>query len=278
MPSFFFYADESYNQEKFCLTAIAIGHGVWRECFDLAQEHRRLLNSDHGIFMRKEIHASDFVSGRGKISNTIIGKHERSRIFLGLLNLIAQMPVRLFNVCLDVKGNADPQMLAWDRMLNRIERTMLEWESKETLKRKNLLALLPPAFPDNEKKELGDRLLRYRPRALIFADEGRELEITRAIRKMHKFNPIPSNRGGWPEGKTRNITIERVLEDPIFRKSQDSIFIQLADCAAFALLKRESALTTNIEKYKVHTFFDQSLAKICCKQNSRTDPLGIVRN
>ncbi len=264
-------------QKKFCLSAIAIRHDDWRGCFSLVQEHRKLLNTDHGIYIRKEIHARDLVAGRGRISPTVIEKHMRSRIFFGLLNLIARMPVQLFNICLPIKGTRDPEMLAWDRLMNRIERTMLEYESREIPKRKKLLELLPPTVSETDKKEMTERLLRYHPRALIFADEGKHLKITRAIRKMNKFNPIPSARGAWPEGKTKNIVIERVLEDPIFKKSEDSLFIQLADCAAFALLKRETAPTPNIEKYKIHEFFDQCLAGLCYKPACPSDPLGIVR-
>lgn len=100
-----FYVDESYDREKFCLSAISVRHNRWRECFDRVQQHRRLLNQDHGIFIRKEIHAHEFVAGRGRISDEIIGKHARSRIFHGLLMLVAELPeVAVFNVCIEVKG------------------------------------------------------------------------------------------------------------------------------------------------------------------------------
>lgn len=277
MSNFFFYADESFDAERFCLSAIALRHDDWRDCLNAVQEHRKLLNTDYGIYIRKEIHARDLVAGRGHISPQMIGKHERSRIFLGLLNLIAKMPVHLFNVCLPMKGIRDPQLLAWDRLLNRIERTMLEFENRDIPKRKQLLERLPATFSEVEKKELSERLLRYHPRAIIFADEGKQVEITRAVRRMHKFNPIPSSRGGWPEGKTRNIVVERVLEDPVFRSSRESLFIQLADCAAFALLKREAPPTPNIEKYGIHNFFEQCLAGVCYKPACHSDPLGIVR-
>lgn len=105
-----FYVDESYVREKFCLSAISIRHNRWRECFDRVQQHRRRLNQDHGIFIRKEIHAHEFVAGRGRISEQIIGKHARSRIFHGLLTLVAELPeVAVFNVCIEVKGRKDPQ-------------------------------------------------------------------------------------------------------------------------------------------------------------------------
>lgn len=127
-----FYIDESYNQESFCLSAIAIRHDQWRDCFSRVQQHRRLLKQDYGIFVRKEIHAHELVGGRGHISDQVVNKHTRSRIFHGLLRLVAELPdVLVFNVCLDIKGRRDPQLDAWDRLLNRIERTMLAFEQRE---------------------------------------------------------------------------------------------------------------------------------------------------
>jgi Protein of unknown function (DUF3800) len=274
----FFYVDESYNTEKFCLSAICIKHSDWRACFKMAQEHRRNLKEDHGVFVRKEIHAHELVGGRGNIATSTVNKHTRSRIFFGLLNLIAQMPeVRLFNVCLDVKGRRDPQLDAWDRLLNRIERTMLEFEKREAITRKRLLAALPFTLPEEVSKEIRLRLLSYSPRAIIVADEGREQELTKVFRKMSVFNPIPSRYGGWAEGSSKSIPVERIIEDPIFKKSHHSFLIQLADCAAFSLLKRETPPTPTVKKYGIHNFFDECLAKICFKGASPRDPLGIVR-
>lgn len=272
-----FFVDESYDDNKFCLSAIGIRHCDWHDCFNRVRQHRALLKQDFGLFLRKEIHAHEFVAGRGNISQQIVGKYQRSRIFDQLLSSVAQLPkVMLINVCLDVKGRSDPQLDAWDRLVNRIERTMLEFERREIPLRRDLIAKLPPDYP--ECYQLETRLNSYCPRAIIFADEGREAEITKVMRKMSVFNPIPSQFGKWKAGKaTQNIPVERVIEDPIFKKSHQSFFLQLADCVAFALLKREVALTPNIKKYGIHKMFEQRLSGICYRPASPKDPLGIVR-
>jgi len=74
MPVRFFYVDESYDDLKYCLSAIAIRHSDWKECFDMVREHRVNLKRDYGIYLRKEIHARDLISGRGRISPNIISK------------------------------------------------------------------------------------------------------------------------------------------------------------------------------------------------------------
>jgi hypothetical protein len=272
-----FYIDESYDQQKFCLSAIAIRHDQWRDCFNRVQQHRRLLKQDHGVFIRKEIHAHELVGGRGQLADQIINKHTRSRIFYGLLRLVAELPgVMVFNICLDIKGRRDPQLDAWERLLNRIERTMLAFEQREFPMRKELLSKLPPNTT-TPGDALHTRLLNYAPRAMIFADEGRETEITRVYRKMTVFNPIPSQFGTWADGATRNMPLQRIIEDPVFKPSHHSFFVQLADCVSFALLKRETPPTPNIEKYGINKFFEPCLASVCYKPASPRDPLGIVR-
>ena len=71
--------------------------------------------------------------------------------------------------------------------------------------------------------------------------------------------------------------MERVIEDPVFKKSHQSYFVQLADCVAFALLKREVPPTENIKKYGIQKMFDRCLAGVCYRKASYADPLGLIR-
>jgi hypothetical protein len=112
---------------------------------------------------------------------------------------------------------------------------------------------------------------------MIFSDEGKEDQIIRAFRKMGVFNPIPSQYGRWPSGATKNIPIKRIVEEPIFKKSHQSFLIQLADCVAFALLKKETPLVFETSKHGVPTLFKKCLSKACFKLASPSDELGIVR-
>ena len=279
MPVRHFYVDESYDRYKYCLSAIAIRHSDWKECFDKVREHRVNLKDDYGIYLRKEIHARDLVKGRGKLSPNVIGKWQRSRVFFGLLQLVSSLPqVWVFNICLNKADHVDPQMIAWDRLINRVERTMLELENVEVPIRRRLSTSAASRLANDDAMKIEQRLEVYRARAIIFADEGREFEITKALRKMHVFNPIPSQLGGWPTGKlTKNITTDRIIEDPVFKPSDRSYFIQLADCVAFSLLKREVPSTPNIKKYGIDKMFDETIASVCYRKASPRDPLGIVR-
>lgn len=279
MPAMCFYVDESWDKGKFCLTAISIKYSDWHACLKLAQDHKKNLKRNYGLLYRREWHATDLVSGRGRIADKDISKYVRSRIFRGLLQLIAQMPgVMLFNICLDQIGKRDAETLAWDRLLNRIERSMAEFDAREIPLRKTLLSMIPDGALGEKRSRLERRLLAYHARAFIFADEGKSVEIRRIYRKMTVFNFIPSKLGKWPSGQaSKNIPLENIIEDPIFLESHKSLFIQLADCAAFALLKREVPPTETIKKYKIDRFFDECLAGVCYKAACKSDPLGIVR-
>jgi hypothetical protein len=286
MPVRFFYVDESYDNECFCLSAISIRHSDWDRCFELVRAHRKSLKQRYGIYIRKEVHARDFVAGRGKIADRIITKFERVQIFKSLLTLVAELPgVQLFNVCLPQRGERDITMKAWDRLTNRIERTMREMESQELPRREQYsgtLQALSEALPDDVSaqfsSEISKRLNIYRARAFILADEGREHEITSALRRMRIHNPIPSRYGEWQPGvHTTNIPTQHIIEDPVFKPSHRSYFIQLADCVAFALLKRETVLTERVRKYGIQNAFVEILARACFSKASKNDPRGIVR-
>jgi Protein of unknown function (DUF3800) len=280
VSAYLFYVDESYDSQFFCLSAICICHRFWDQCFNEVKSLRVTLKSSHGIYLRKEIHATDFVSGRGAVGTRTITKWERSRIYFELLQLVARLPqVFIVNVCLQRSSHPDPQMVAWDRLLNRVERTMRAFEEREMPRRRYLSSVVNPHLSSLDANDVERRLLAYQPRAIIFADKCRESEITQARRRMGVFNPVPSQFRRWGSGASaKNIPLQRIIEDPVFKDSTRSYFLQLADCVAFALLKRETPPTPLVRKYGINRMFDRALAGVCFRAASARDPLGVVRS
>jgi hypothetical protein len=232
------YIDDSGDEQTRVFSTLAIPLDTWRTCFEQVKNFRRALRQQHGMFVKVEFHATTFVSGRGRISSRILGKYQRSQIFRETLRQITQLPgVHLFNA---VASKTHEAML-YERMLNRINRTLLAWDSK----------------------------------GLLISDEGKD--YTSLVRRMGSHNPIPSMYGGWPEGATRNIVLAQIYEDPVFRKSHRSYFIQLADFRAYALLRSERQIAAR-NKYGLNKAFDL-LTPICTPQCFRNDPrrLGIIR-
>ena len=92
--------------------------------------------------------------------------------------------------------------------------------------------------------------------AILICDEGKETIYTRLLRRMGVYNPIPSMLGSWPEGTvTRNIPVDLILEDPFFKVSQRSYFIQLVDFCAYALLRKERPVASKT-RYGIDAAFD----------------------
>lgn len=233
------YIDDSGDDRLSVFSALAIPVEGWRTSLNLIKEFRQGLKRSDGIHHLVEFHAWKLVSGRGQLSDHIISKTRRCEIFRNVLRLTASLPgARLFNVC----RPADTPGWAFERLLNRINRTMLAWNSYATL----------------------------------ICDEGKEGYYTLLCRRMGVYNPIPSRYGQWPEGEPyRNIPTERIVEDPFFKNSKYSYFVQLADCAAYALLRRENPLPSKTA-YGLHTAFNL-LKPICVREANPRDDDGIIR-
>jgi len=73
----------------------------------------------------------------------------------------------------------------------------------------------------------------------------------------------------------RNIPIDRIVEDPLFKRSEQSYFIQLVDLAVYALLRRERPIPSKT-RYGIHRAF-ADLAPILVREATRYDAEGIIR-
>ncbi len=234
------YIDDSRDEKLCVFSALAVPADSWRAAFSMVRDFRRNLRLSDGIFVRTELHAWKFVSGRGRIADTVVTKGRRCAIFVQALQLIASLPgVRLFNAVFPAKE--DEKAFEW--MLNRFQRTLGTWDS----------------------------------RAILVCDEGKEGVYTRLARRMGVYNPIPSAYGQWDETglATKNIPTDRILEDPFFKKSERSYFIQLVDFCGYALLRRENPLPSKT-RYGLHRAFG-NLSPILVREATRKDPEGIVR-
>lgn len=273
-----YYVDESYDSEHFCLSALGLKSSSWRVAFDQIKEYRRELKTSDSVLLKTEIHARDLVRGRGRLGPSIVTKWRRSRIFFELLELIASLPdAHIFNICLKKAGRSDAQLDAWDRLLNRLNRTCEERIRSENAYRRSLIAELSEDMNTKTKDDIEARISPYYARAIIIADRGRETEIVRLRRKLSIANFIPSQYGSWGSDVTRNIPLTHFVEDVLFQESAHSYLIQMVDCIAYALLKRESTPTPQIKKYGIHKAFDKSLKGICIRAAAPRDPDGVVR-
>lgn len=281
-----YYVDESHDDQKFALIGMGLRINRWREAFEMVKAFRSELREKYGVQTNVEIHARDLVAGRGTLGRDRRGnrlefsRRMRADIYSSLLKLISTLPsVHIINVCLDVAGRQDPELDAWDRLFNRMERTADERNRQEAKIRAGLLARIQPHLEEKDYERTNVRLAPYGAHVMLIADEGRQRDIARMRRKMGVHNPVPSQFGGWGvAGKaTKNIPLLHFVEDALFQDSGRSHFIQLADCVAFALLKRETTPTPNVKKHGLHKLWDLHLRDVRFWRAAPRDPDGIVR-
>lgn len=180
MSTRFFYVDESYDANVFCLSALGIRDRDWKQCFDAVREFRRQIKQRFGILLHRELHAHELVSGRGRLGANIVTKRDRNIVYREFLQIATKLPsAMLFNICLEKRKHKDVQMAAWDRLMNRIERTMKRFEDAEAETRAKLVDQCRKHALDGEVlNAIEQRLSAYKSRAYVIADQGREEEIT----------------------------------------------------------------------------------------------------
>lgn len=236
-----FYIDGSADHHYFTFSAIGVPEQTWRDVYERTKAFRHKLRSRRGIALSKELHATKFLSGRGRpADNRHVSRQSRVAIFNAALRLVAScspLGVKLINAAMD------DEFRAFDRLLNRINVCMRKEGSM----------------------------------ALLICDEGKEAQFAQLYRKMAVFNAIPSKFGAWANGKKwANIPLDRILTDPYFARSHHSNFIQLADFCAFALLRMDKP-TAPLGQWGVETSF-RWLEPVCVKAANPKDPFGVVRN
>lgn len=113
-----------------------------------------------------------------------------------------------------------------------------------------------------------DEFLKAREtNGILFFDRANENTINTHVRKLlgtgASGESIPDIRIGW------------VIEDPIFRISSDSMFIQSADLVAYTLKEKEFPQTSR-KKFNADRIFQKKLNPVCFKSKV-ADQDGIIR-
>ncbi|MDE0400721.1 MAG: DUF3800 domain-containing protein [Candidatus Poribacteria bacterium] len=122
---------------------------------------------------------------------------------------------------------------------------------KQTLQ---MIAMLPEArlfnvvFPTKASGHAYEALLEginrglqtWDSHAILICDEGKDAIYTRLVRRMQA---------------SKDGAIDRILEDPFFKQSDQSYFIQLSDFCAYALLRQEHPIESKT-KYGLDEAFN----------------------
>ncbi|MFZ0279660.1 MAG: DUF3800 domain-containing protein [Candidatus Sulfotelmatobacter sp.] len=252
------YVDESGDcglvnspTRYFVLTGIVIHELRWRTYLNQLVDFRRRMRTQHGLKLREEIHVSEMI-GRAPGALQRIRKHERLAIYRKLLDELAgYQDLNIINVIVDKQGkgpDCDVFETAWRALIQRFE---------NTIQHHNFPG---PRNPDE--------------RGMILPDRTDDLKLTKLMRRMRYYNPVPGMQAmGY--GGYRNLQMAYVIGDPKFRQSHMSYLIQAADAVAFALYQYLSP-NSYVRKKSARKYFLR-LDPVLCKVAAKFDPLGIVR-
>lgn len=217
---FIMYVDDSGDPGKnvavtkhFILTALVIHELRWNEFLEDLVTFRKHLRDTKNLKLRHEIHAVDFLSRKSQTG--FIPRNDRLDILKQCLDWMASRPdVSIYSVCIDKSKHLteDIYELAWRCLTQRFE---------NTISYKNFPG---PANADD--------------RGMIISDRSDEKKLRGIIRKMRRHNPI-SNRPQFGAGY-RNLQLKYIIEDPNFRDSDDSYFLQMVDVASYFLTQKHT--------------------------------------
>jgi hypothetical protein len=172
----------------------------WLDVLNALVALRKDLRDRYGISPRAELKGAHFRNGKGALHGLGLSRPDRMAIYRFIMNYESSLPLRTFSVAVDKKRaqerNWEPRYCAWTFAFQRLD----------TMGRKE-----------------GDW-------CSIYPDEGHGFFIRKRVRAMRRFHYVPKQYG---PGSFR-LPVERILEDPNDRKSDESYFIQICDMNAYA--------------------------------------------
>jgi hypothetical protein len=228
----------------FALSGLVVHESQWRTFVNQISVFRKTLNATYGLPLRKEIHAAEYIR-----SPPVAGmqRHIRLAILRNFLDEIAKMDfVSITNVIVDKRGrhpSYDVFENAWRALFQRFENTIGYGN-----------------FPGGHRNDFG----------MVLTDNTDGRKLTRLMRKMSVYNPVPSMGGGG----TRMLPLVRVIEDPHLKDSADSYFIQACDTCAYFLLQKYAS-NSFIRRSTAQNYLNR-LSPVLNKRASYKNGLGIV--
>ncbi len=247
------YVDESGDAglvnsptRYFVLSGLVVHELRWQGYLDELINTRRQMRVKFGMKLREEFHAATMLTRPSDLVR--IKRNDRLTMIRSFAHSLANMnDLNLINVVIDKQGKPadyDVFEMAWKTLIQRFENTI------------RFHNFPGPANADE--------------RGMIICDHTDDKKLMTLTRQMRRFNPVPYQGGGY-----RNLPLLYIIEDPSFRDSMHSYFIQAVDLAAF-LLYQSRAPSAYMRKKSGQNYF-QTLRPILCHHVAPRDPDGIVR-
>lgn len=248
------YADEAGDSgldpnsptDYFVLSAVVVHDLRWSACLDELTTFRRRLKDTYGLHMREELHAARMFS-RPDPAYLRFGRHIRLAMVREFADQLATMPdLNVYHVVIDKRTKTDGYDVfteAWKYLIQRFE---------DTIQHRNFTG----SDSANE-------------RGMIFPDNTEGMKLQQLVRKMRRYNPVPGI--DKYAGTYRDLSLKAVIEDPNFRDSAHSLFIQAADLCSFLMYQRalcHAAISRRSQDRTTSKGWTQSPASTCRGQET----------
>jgi hypothetical protein len=243
---FLCYVDESgdagiFDENKpgatgspyFILTGLIVHSSHWKQVLDAIKSFRKKLYLQSYLKYDVEFHCSELVDPRRTKDFTQISVPDRWKLIELFADTLGNN--KALKVIAVVINKRDTKVRPGEYLLSAITK-------------------LYQAFDEF----LGEN----KQRGLVLFDRAHENKITTHVRKL---------MGTGPTGGSKNeIQINWIIEDPVFRVSHESMFIQAADVLAFTLKEKEFPSGARKKLY-ADRIFPRHLSAICYNSKAAGD-------
>ena len=248
------YVDESGDvgldnspTQYFVLSAIVIHELRWQNILSSLIDFRRIIRDTKGLKLREEIHCNEMINRPGPLIR--IRRNDRLDIIKKCIDWVNSQPdMNTFSVVVDKNGRTDDIFeFAWNALLMRFE---------NTISHNNFAG---PKNPDDK--------------GIILSDNTEGEKLRKLIRKMRHYNTIPNVMSKYGGGY-RNIQLQYIIEDTVFRDSQHSFLHQMVDVVAYCIRQRYEP-NAYMKKKGGHNYYKR-LANVSTQAVTNKNTHGIV--
>jgi hypothetical protein len=190
----------------YTLGCVLVEDSAWNGAFESLLLLRRFLNAKLGVPVRAEIKSNHLVRNGGPFHARPQSEKTRRNIYRMHLRVLPKNGLQAFAVVVDKQLCAtrypgrDPREMAWETLLQRLERTSSSWTTP----------------------------------FMILHDEGENDLVRKWVRKARRHLTAGSAFG------TGSLTFAAkwFIDDPVPKQSHHSYFIQVADLVAYAAFRK----------------------------------------
>jgi hypothetical protein len=225
---------QSGGSKSYTLGCVLVRAPQWAETLDGLIGFRRHLKALFGLPTRAEIKANFLLRNGGTLRSIAISERARHAIYRSALRLAPKLGLKAFAIVIrkEILTAGDPHDFAWTFLMQRLERLTTQQQTQ----------------------------------VLIVHDEGNEARVRGLARRARRAGIAGSAFG---PGVVR-VPFRGLLDDPVSRRSHESLFLQLADLAAYAAFRRVFPPTTKTSEIVPELMWDELADARLAEVNQRS--------